>query len=399
MTGTQTGSYIYIFPKHLGEKSLDQHQFQNVCIHILYKKKKPTRSNTISRSTDRQPQDMTEQPPFSALIEREEYDTESSPGYGIGPIYNRRHEGIEHPATLEELLNTERQQHEYEKGYPAYRSPQKRISRPTHPSSVHRRATQKKIEGSRVVGDVSNRRAHGFSDLKARSPKQSFLGDEADTGYDSDDPFIERHTSKDILIRLTTRLSPYGKLFWIEVTEIAMYVSFIIISLIALTGIAEVNTFVFVLCGTIVNGLIFVIHVPAVIYYWHTNRDLIHTHIFAITAPITVGIPLMIVGWFAMGRWIYSYASCCSMANSQPNPADAEEINRFIVAYAILVVTSVITVTTYPKSIMSHLYPHVVISTPIVNLHTTEIISEKVPETGYDYEQIEEEEEEDDQDT
>ena len=81
----------------------------------------------------------------------------------------------------------------------------------------------------------------------------------------------------------------------------------------------------------------------------------------------------MTFGWFALGRWVHSFAECCSLSDSQPDPASSENLNRFITAYALLAVTSLIALTSYPPAIIAHLYPEVIISEKDHIVHTTEI--------------------------
>lgn len=206
------------------------------------------------------------------------------------------------------------------------------------------------------------------------------LDDGAEVDYDSDHPYYISNTNRDILIRITDRLHPFGKLFKLEIIEIVMYFAWIAVSMVAMTFWAEINTYVFLIAGTVTNGLILIVHLPVLVFYWQTNRDLSHTHIFDVSMPIATGIPFMVVGWFAIGRWIDTYATCCDLADSQPNTADSEQTNRFIVAYALLIVTCLITLSVYPKAILAHLYPQVIVDSPKVIVHESKVIKSSEPD-------------------
>lgn len=185
----------------------------------------------------------------------------------------------------------------------------------------------------------------------------------ASTAYD-DDPAHKLKSTRDFYMkRILFADYPFKYLMILDVVSICMYMSFAVVSgMVAATGAAEINTYLYLIIGTVINGLITLgAHLPMAVFYWMKRGQygLTHHHLISTTIPLVVSIPIMIFGWFGVGRWISSYGVCCGLDDNQPSPLNTEEYNQFVWGHASLAVASLIAFMYFPMSIWAHLYPEV----------------------------------------
>jgi hypothetical protein len=197
----------------------------------------------------------------------------------------------------------------------------------------------------------------------SRLEAEPFMANSISPSYD-DDPARKLKSTRDFFMkRILFEDYPFKYLIVADIVSICMYLSFAIVSgLVAATGADEINTYIYLIIGTVTNGLITLgAHLPMSVYYWMKRKQhgLTHQHLISTTLPLIVSIPIMIFGWFGLGRWISSFGSCCGLDENQPNPANAEEYNNFVWAHASLAVASLIALMYFPFSIWAHLYPEV----------------------------------------
>lgn len=228
------------------------------------------------------------------------------------------------------------------------------------------RGTTTKTRSPRTVsatdGRVANMRNRQYGDRPDWSDDRT-APFTASTTYD-DDPAHKLKATRDFYMkRILFADYPFKYLMILDVVSVCMYMSFAVVSgMVAATGAAEINTYLYLIIGTVINGLVTLgAHLPMSVFYWmkRGQRGLTHDHLISTTMPIIVSIPVMIFGWFGLGRWISSYGACCDIDDNQPNPLFAEEYNQFVWGHASLAVASIFAFMYFPQSILAHLYPEV----------------------------------------
>lgn len=228
---------------------------------------------------------------------------------------------------------------------------------------------------------VRTMRSQGeFPDWR-KNTTQPFTTDSSSPSYD-DDPARKLKSTKDFyMMRILFADYPFKYLMVADIVSICMYASFAVVSgLVAATGADEINTYLYLIIGTVLNGIITLgAHLPMSVYYWMKRKQygLTHHHLISTTLPLVVSIPVMIFGWFGLGRWISSFGSCCGLDENQPNPANAEELNQFVWAHASLAVASLISFMYFPFSIWAHLYPEVDVEIHDQVVHVRDVADER----------------------
>jgi hypothetical protein len=197
------------------------------------------------------------------------------------------------------------------------------------------------------------------------SESEPFTSDDTSLTY-KDDPFRDLDATKDIFMkRILWSEYTFKYLLVFDILEVLMYTSFLVVSgMIAANNAAEINTYIYLVAGTIANGALVLIHLLLSVQYWMKRKEigLTHSHLISTTLQLMFGIPVIIFGWFGIGRWINSYATCCDMADSQPNPLNVEQFNTFIWSHGALAFACLMALSFYPWSIYAHLHPEISVS-------------------------------------
>jgi hypothetical protein len=173
---------------------------------------------------------------------------------------------------------------------------------------------------------------------------------------------VHTHVDGDEIIQveetIDVTIPRFNTIFWIEIVEMAFFTSLIIISYLVMGDIVVINTYIFLIAGSIISLIILSLHLFNIILYQRSNPDLSSRHSKAIYFTAGTAIFTQIFTWLSLGRWIISYGFCCGTAENQPNPLDITNFTRFYLAYAVMfVLDTICLIFCYANSITAHMYP------------------------------------------
>lgn len=146
-------------------------------------------------------------------------------------------------------------------------------------------------------------------------------------------------------------------LFITQAFELLTTLVFGFIALLVVTDWIAINNYVFTIALSVVWVVMVMVHFLS-IWYWAKQPRFSHKHNNEIQFPFFfwgVGYGLAIV---LLGSWLRTIpGSCCSFADSQPDPLDYSSELQFHISYAYLFIISVFLIYPTVRALISHYYP------------------------------------------
>jgi len=174
----------------------------------------------------------------------------------------------------------------------------------------------------------------------------------------------EDATAVDVFVLDTDYNMTHQLQFWLTIIELCMAVAFAVTGAFAVSDTITINTYVFVIVGSIMSVVVVVfVHICAIVKMWARASDMSHDHMFTVTLPVFTGIFFLAIGFLVLGKWVSDYCTCCETANCQADPMDFTSVAKYHVAWTIFVVTNVVWSYTIVRALFAHIYPELMVPT------------------------------------